>query len=68
MRSEATIRRWIKQLNAAEIDPRTEVYRQGAVMALSCALYDWPTPAQFLRLGVAKSGMGKETKKALREV
>lgn len=63
MRSEATIRRWIKQLNAAEINPRTEVYRQGAVMALSCALYDWPTPAQFLRLGVPKVAWGKKLKK-----
>ena len=68
MRSPATIRRWLKETEAMEVIPKMEVYRQGAVMALSCVVNDWIRPAKFLDLGkkwgVPKVGFGKKLRKS----
>lgn len=54
MKSRQTIARWIKELKAENVPRNLEVYRQGAVMALSCLANDWPAPVKFLRLGRRK--------------
>jgi len=68
VKSLSTIRRWIKELKAEECHPNMENYKQGAVMALECILYDWPAPAKFVQVGKkVVVGYGKTRKLVKRE-
>lgn len=61
MKSEATIRRWIKQVKAEPCVKNVELYRQGMEAALNCVIYDWPSPVKFLQLATRMRKFARRT-------
>jgi hypothetical protein len=52
MKSETTVRRWLKELEREPASEFMEAYRQGMTCALRCVLGpDWSEPVKFVQMG-----------------